>query len=235
MRFVGSRATKYGLRPPPAPCRGNVDSPTVPGRSAGYPLRRGASPALLAPTFPIVGVDRLGPNPHSLRCANLVPHQSQQRTDQQRGTHARLAEQLRRDEVDEALAPPGPPYDKQARRSAHEAIDGFKLTGADPALGSPAPVRRRSNARPVSRIILGPRRPGDYRSKAAASPHPRLAGWGIGNKRSARRRDSEGARSSVANARGRAWRSVASALRSAAPGAALPTAFCGAHLHRKDK
>ena len=60
-----------------------------------------------APTFPIVGVDRLGVDSHPLRRRNLIAHQRQERTHEQRRTHAPLTQQLRSDEVDEALSPPG--------------------------------------------------------------------------------------------------------------------------------
>jgi hypothetical protein len=60
----------------------------------------------LGPVIDVVGVDRGGANAHSLCCGDLVAHQRQQRGYQQRRAVAAVAQQLRRDEVDEALPHP---------------------------------------------------------------------------------------------------------------------------------
>ena len=54
----------------------------------------------------IVGIDGLRSHAHPLGGRDLVAHQRQQWADQQRRSHAGLAQQLDRDEVDEALPPP---------------------------------------------------------------------------------------------------------------------------------
>ena len=85
----------------------------------------------LVPVLLIVGIDRGRPDSHPIRRRDLISHQRQQRTHQQRGSHARLAQQLRRDEVDEALAPSGLLHDEQAARPAHHASNGFELADSE--------------------------------------------------------------------------------------------------------
>jgi hypothetical protein len=57
-------------------------------------------------------VDRLAAQPEPRRGVDLVAHERQQRRDQQRGAEALLAQQVRGEEVDRALAPAGALHDQ---------------------------------------------------------------------------------------------------------------------------
>ena len=95
----------------------------------GLPLRR------------VVGVDRLRADAHPAGGLDLVPHQREQRRDEDRGAESRLAQELRRDEVDEALAPPSALHDEERPRALHDVADGLLLTLAELRL-------RQARARP---------------------------------------------------------------------------------------
>ena len=74
-----------------------------------------ASDALLnrGPVSLVVRVNGSGANTHPLCGGYLITHQSEQRGDKHRGTATGLAEQLGRNEVDEALAPSGFLHDEK--------------------------------------------------------------------------------------------------------------------------
>ena len=65
--------------------------------------------------------------PTSGRHLHLVPHQREQRRDEERGSCAAIPEQARRDEVDGALAPSGPLHEEEPRPPDGDRLDRLHL------------------------------------------------------------------------------------------------------------
>jgi hypothetical protein len=68
-------------------------------------------------------------NTEPLGHPDLVANQGEQRVDENRRTRAGLAEELRRDELDDALAPAGRLDEEVARAVVDEGLDRFELPG----------------------------------------------------------------------------------------------------------
>jgi len=90
------------------------------------------------PGVHVVGIDRGGSNPHPLSRSDLVPHQCQQRRDQQRRPVAGLSQQLGCDEVNEALTPAGLLHDQQAALALDDVADGTLLAATERGVGATA-------------------------------------------------------------------------------------------------
>ena len=84
------------------------------------------------PTPLIVGIDGLRSHAHPLRGRDLVAHERQQWADQQRRSHTGLAQQLGRDEVDEALPPPCLLHHQQPPVALEDVADRLFLPRPEP-------------------------------------------------------------------------------------------------------
>jgi hypothetical protein len=76
---------------------------------------------------------RLQPELH-LRVKQLVAHERQQRTDDQRRSCTPCSQQSRGDEVDRALAPSRPLDQEQLGSFVHEPVDRLPLIWAEPRI-----------------------------------------------------------------------------------------------------
>ena len=92
------------------------------------------------PLFLIVGVDGLSPHAHALGRRDLIAHEGQQWRNQQRRPFSFLSQQLRGDEIDEALAPSRLLHDQQSAAAFDDVADRVflvlaksrvRMTGAD--------------------------------------------------------------------------------------------------------
>ena len=81
-------------------------------------------------------VDRLGAHADARGHLDLVAHQRQQGRHEQRGTGALLAQQLRGDEVDGGLAPPGALDEEDAASVAGDGLDRLELPGPEGGVGA---------------------------------------------------------------------------------------------------
>ena len=79
----------------------------------------------------IVRRDPHGAYSHPLGGRNLVPHQRQQRRDQERRSGSGLAQQPCRNEVDDALSPPRPLHDEKPSTTLHNVADSVFLPVAE--------------------------------------------------------------------------------------------------------
>ena len=94
-------------------------------------------PLDLVPLILIAGVDGARAHTHALGSKDLIAHQRQQRRDQQRRSQPALAQQLRRNEVDEALAPAGLLHHEQAPGAFDDMADRSLLAVAECGIGLP--------------------------------------------------------------------------------------------------
>ena len=104
------------------------------------------------PMLSIVRRDSNGLDPHALRGRNLVPHQRQQRGDKQRRSGSGFAQELGRDEVDEALAPTGLLHHQKPTATFHDVAYGVFLTIAE--LGVRSSCARSQQIKSMSRMVL---------------------------------------------------------------------------------
>ena len=89
------------------------------------------------PVFLVVRRDSAGAHPHSFGSGDLVAHQCQQRRNQERRPGLGLAQQLRRDEVDEALSPSGLLDDQESTTPFHDVANGGFLSLTELGIGLP--------------------------------------------------------------------------------------------------
>ena len=82
------------------------------------------------PVIAIAAVQGVSTNADPFGHLDLIAHQREQRTDEQRRPRVLFAQQLGRQEVDETLAPPGALHDEQSAFALYEALDRFPLPGA---------------------------------------------------------------------------------------------------------
>ena len=92
-------------------------------------LRQGATHVV--PVLRIRRVHRHGTDPRTLRRTDLVPHQRQQRTDDDCRPGPFRAPQRRGDEVDRGLPPPRPLHHECAPPPTDERFDGVELPIAE--------------------------------------------------------------------------------------------------------
>jgi hypothetical protein len=76
-------------------------------------------------------VDRLGPHAEPGRHLDLVAHQGEEGGDQEGGAGVLLAQELRGDEVDGGLAPPGALDEEDAASVAGDRLDRCELAWAE--------------------------------------------------------------------------------------------------------
>ena len=91
----------------------------------------GEQPAHGVPLVAVRRVDRVRPDPQTLRGRDLVAHQRQQRRDDQRRPGAGLAQQRGREEVDRRLPPAGPLHAQHPRPVGHEVAHRLELVLAE--------------------------------------------------------------------------------------------------------
>ena len=83
------------------------------------------------PVVAVGRVDRDGPEAQPVRGIDLVPHQAEQRADDERGAMTLVPAHARGDPVDKALAPAGPLHDEGAGAVPHDGLDGLALALAE--------------------------------------------------------------------------------------------------------
>ena len=96
-----------------------------------------ANPALdRVPVVDVGAVDRGGMDAGTLRHVDLVPHEREQRRDQERRPRAAITQQPRRDEVHRTLAPTGALHDEGATTVVDQGLDSLPLLGTEGAGGA---------------------------------------------------------------------------------------------------
>ena len=84
-------------------------------------------PVDFRPLFAICRIYRARPQVQAFGGLDLISHQRQKRRDNQRRSARPIPQQPRRDEIDEALSPPGPLHDEQALAPVRQRVDGLEL------------------------------------------------------------------------------------------------------------
>ena len=83
------------------------------------------------PVVAVGGIDGQRPNAQPLGGFDLVPHQGQQRRDDQRRPETPVAQQPGRDEIDHALAPTGALHDQPLFPPIDQGVNRFPLAGVE--------------------------------------------------------------------------------------------------------
>ena len=83
------------------------------------------------PVVAVGGVDRDGPQAQAVRSVDLVPHEAEERADDERWAVPLVPPQPGGDPVHEALAPPGPLHHERPGAVPHDRLDGLALALAE--------------------------------------------------------------------------------------------------------
>ena len=134
-------------------------------------------------------MDRGRPQAHPRRRSELVPHQRQQRRDQQGRAGACLPQQLRSNEVDEALSPTRPLNNQEPAATLDNVSDSLLLAFAKTSIGQPGPGAEQfegalgcvGHGRYPLKNRQNARGPSDYHKATAALSYGCLSPKGVQN------------------------------------------------------
>ncbi len=107
------------------------------------------------PVVAVGGVDGHRTEAQAVRRIDLVPHEAEQRADDERRPVACIPAHARGDPVDEALAPPGPLHDQGAGAVPDHGLDGLALALAEARRPAPSIVSRWTWRASGTGIVIG--------------------------------------------------------------------------------